>query len=122
MTPLSNPQPGAEERFQNSFLTARCTIERCNGVIENRFRCLLKHRVLHYKPRKEAKIVKACIVLHNICIQYRIPLIEDNEEDVNVDLGIYQLQGNAVDNDNIANDDLESGRQLRQQIINNHFD
>ncbi|KAJ8973094.1 hypothetical protein NQ317_010787 [Molorchus minor] len=43
--------------------SVRSIIERCNGVLKNRFRCLLEHSVLHYIPEVVANIVKACVVL-----------------------------------------------------------
>lgn len=116
LTPLRNPVPGAEERFNNDFKRVRSTIERCNGVLKNRFRCLLKHRVLHYQPAKVAKIVIVCCVLHNICIENRIPEPGRDHEFVNADLGaIQENQGAPVQND------LEAGRMLRQMIIDNHY-
>lgn len=115
--PLRDPLPGAEERFNNEFKRARCIIERCNGVLKNRFRCLLKHRVLHYAPTKAAKITIACCVLHNICTENHIPEPEIDEE---LDLGM--IDGNNPVFQNMArNPDLVAGRQLRQAIIENHF-
>ncbi|KAJ8909334.1 hypothetical protein NQ315_017194, partial [Exocentrus adspersus] len=54
------PEPNTPEfRFNTAFKRARSTIERCNGLLKSRFRCLLKHRVLHYSPTTAAKIVNA---------------------------------------------------------------
>ncbi|XP_067128935.1 putative nuclease HARBI1 [Centruroides vittatus] len=68
------------------LLTPLCTtpvlelniIEQCNGLLKNRWRCLLKHRVLHYHPETASNIIIACVVLHNICIKNNIAL-EDND-------------------------------------------
>lgn len=43
-------------------------MERTIGVLKNRWRCLIGHRVLHYHSDVAAKIINACCVLHNMCI------------------------------------------------------
>ncbi|XP_044755625.1 putative nuclease HARBI1 isoform X2 [Coccinella septempunctata] len=75
LTPLEDdPLPGsAEERYNQKHRSTRSIIERCNGLLKMRFRCLLKHRVLHYEPRVASKIINACAVLHNMCIESNIP-------------------------------------------------
>lgn len=45
-----------------------------------RFRCLLRHRTLHYHPTVAAKIIIACCVLHNKCKVAQIPDVEEHEE------------------------------------------
>lgn len=122
LTPISNPETNEEERFNKRFCSIRSGIERCNGVIKNRFRCLLKHRTLHYSPTVAAKIVNACVVLHNMCITAGIPEPQEDHED-EIDYGIYapvalvreQRQNARV------NHDLLAARELRRNIINNHF-
>lgn len=116
LTPLTNAQPGAEERFNAHFKSIRSTIERCNGVLKNRFRCLLKHRVLHYEPTKAAKIVLSCAVLHNICTQNRVPEPDRDNEFLNADLGFIP-ENEAVMNNVPARNDLEAGRLLRERLI-----
>ncbi|KAF0713126.1 putative nuclease HARBI1, partial [Aphis craccivora] len=70
MTPLNHYEPNtAEARYNHRFKHVRCLIERCDGLLKMRFRCLLKHRVLHYSPLKASKIVNACAVLHNMCVE-----------------------------------------------------
>lgn len=70
-----------EDHFNNVHMSARNTIERTFGVLKQRFRCLLKHRVLHYAPPKAASIINACVILHNIAINEGLPLPEDDNED-----------------------------------------
>lgn len=38
-------------------------------MLKGRWRCLYKQRMLHYKPTTCSKIINACSVLHNICIE-----------------------------------------------------
>lgn len=82
------------------------------------FRCLLKHRVLHYHPEKATKIINACTVLHNICIINNIPLPNDKDQ-VDLDMGVFQqnIPNNEVyrqGNDLI----LIQGRHFRSTIVN----
>lgn len=119
MTPLRDPiQLGPEERYQNAFRTARSTIERCNGVFKARFRCLLHDRTLHYHPTKASKIVKACAVLHNMCIARREPQVDLIEDNIRVDGLIGPGQDILV---NAVNVDLQRARVIQQNIIQTHF-
>ncbi|KAH1028502.1 hypothetical protein HUJ05_001857, partial [Dendroctonus ponderosae] len=68
----------AEERFDSRIKAVRSGIEKCNGVLKNRFRCLLKHRVLHYRPDRAGKIINACVVLHNMCVKTNMSETEEN--------------------------------------------
>ena len=44
LTPVANAQENsAEERYNNRQMSCRALIERCNGLLKLRFRCLLKH-------------------------------------------------------------------------------
>lgn len=116
MTPFTNVQEGtAEERFNNHFKFIRSIIERCNGLLKMRFRCLSKYRVLHYTPAKAVEIVVACSVLHNICVGNNIELIENNEPDiVNVNIEpLHHVIG-------VNNPDLEAAREIRNTIVNQY--
>lgn len=114
LTPLLNPVTQQELRFNNHFKTARNIIERCIGVLKNRFRCLLKDRTLHYGPYKAGLIINACAILHNMCIEYNIPNPEDNVAVINFGNLINELE-------NGINPDLAAARHLQQNIIQNHF-
>lgn len=57
-------------------MSARVLIENTFGRLKNRWRCLCKDRVLHYKPEKCAQIIQACCVLHNIALNYKVPDID----------------------------------------------
>lgn len=97
-----NPEPATPEfEFNQHHKHTRNLIERCNGLLKMRFRCLLKDRVLHYIPAKAAQIINACVVLHNICVENNMPEPEHEIGDNNLDFGIY---------DNINNDDIPMAR------------
>ncbi|XP_045456070.1 putative nuclease HARBI1 [Melitaea cinxia] len=74
MTPILNAAPGSrEEMYTTRHIQAKNCIERCFGLLKARWRCLLKHRTLHYHPHVASKIVLACCVLHNIALQAHLP-------------------------------------------------
>lgn len=82
MTPiLDAPEGTPEDYYTKLHCSARNTVERTIGVLKNRWRCLLKHRVLHYHPDVAAKIINACCVLHNMCInRVGIDVVENTAE------------------------------------------
>ncbi|KAJ8727411.1 hypothetical protein PYW07_001530 [Mythimna separata] len=86
MTPILGAAPGSpEEHYTELHCTVRNTVERCIGVLKGRWRCLLAHRVLHYDPVTAAKIVNACVVLHNIANARNVPMPEPHSDDVDND-------------------------------------
>lgn len=103
--------------------STRSVIKRCNGVLKIRFRCLLKHRVLHYKHEKCSKIINVCTVLHNMCIANNIPLPPDENAD-QIDFGMYNINWNneegAIDIPN-RNAELTAGRRARINLIIRFF-
>ncbi|XP_011863460.1 PREDICTED: putative nuclease HARBI1 [Vollenhovia emeryi] len=73
MTPITNaPEGSAEAQYTQCHSSTRNCIERTFGVLKNTWRCLLKHRVLHYKPIVVSNIVITCAVLHNIRLHYKL--------------------------------------------------
>ena len=117
MTPLREPiQPGPALRYDMAFKTARSTIERCNGVLKGRFRSLSQDRTLHYHPVKASKIIKACAVLHNMCITRGIPeleVIEIIDQEGFIDQPPIQ--------ENVINEDLQRARLMQQNIMHTYF-
>lgn len=101
-------------------------IEQCNGVLKMRFRCLLKHRVLHYSAPTASKIIYTCAVLHNMCITENVPLYL-NDDNKDLDFEMYNNE-NVANAENIAernirrvNPDLAAGRNKQRLIIANYF-
>jgi hypothetical protein len=118
VTPVPQ-QDTPEHRYNEVIKQIRSLIERCNGLLKARFRCCLKHRVLHYTPEMAGKIVNACVVLHNLCVDYNIPPPEGEEEIDPVD-GI--MRGNEdVEEFAGANPELEAGRNNRARLIRARF-
>ncbi|KAJ8910072.1 hypothetical protein NQ315_004965 [Exocentrus adspersus] len=78
---LNAPEGSAEAEFSSQLKISRSSVERTIGHLKSRFQCLHVHRVLMYSPEKAARIVNACIVLHNKCLDARLPHFEIIPED-----------------------------------------
>lgn len=114
LTPITDAPPRSPEgRYTACHVRTRNTIERCFGVLKQRFRCLLKHRVLHYSHGMTAKIIYVCAILHNMCVERNIELDgeEETEDDENSD------EDGVVENQNWYN----AGRNIRNSLINQYF-
>lgn len=121
MTQIDRAEPGSpEDRFNIRLRSIRSTVERCNGVLKMRFRCLCKHRILHYAPEKASKIINACIVLHNMCVEDKFDLPE-YLIDHNLDLGLIAGGMAPFEPVNRLNPDLVAGRAVRNRIVQNYF-
>lgn len=103
MTPLLNPQTAQERRYNAAFKCTRATVERCIGVIKRRFHCL--HAELRYTPGRACRIITACIVLHNIALEFGTPMEDDpvNDDDNDDECDMQPTRG---------------GRAVRQDMIN----
>src|SRR3569832_2500465 len=64
LTPLANPQPPAEKRYNFAQSSTRMLIERLNGILKRRFPCLATP--LRFIPSKCGAVIVACAVLHNL--------------------------------------------------------
>lgn len=117
LTPITDADDNTPEAmYTKAHISARNTIERCNGVLKQRFRCLLSHRVLHYDPVKAAKIVLSCVVLHNMAIHYRLGELDVENNGNDPTNGFRVPPWDEVDVNWLA-----EGRKIRQNLIRNHF-
>ena len=117
MTPILNATPGSrEEVYTTRHIEARNCIERCFGLLKARWRCLLRHRVLHYHPQVASKIVIACCVLHNIALEARLPPPSDIvEQHDDRDENFVIQAGASVPS---SQDDLMHGRAILNCLLN----
>lgn len=116
MTPFENPQPNTPEaRYNIAHKITRSTIERCIGVLKNRFRCIMGERKLRYAPQKIGNIIYSCAVLHNMCIRAGIP-IEDGEEQNDPNEAAVGIEGNVL-----AGNVLNEARRIQLEILNRYF-
>ncbi|KAG8237508.1 hypothetical protein J437_LFUL017353, partial [Ladona fulva] len=87
-TPILNAEECTlETRYTRFHIKARSAVERCIGILNGRFRCLLLDRKLEYEPRKACQFINACCVLHKMRVLGGVPYVED---DVQIDDG-YQV-------------------------------
>lgn len=63
MVPFRSPMTSAEERYNAAHRRARACVERCNGVLKMRWRCLTQP--IMFRPARASKIIAACGALHN---------------------------------------------------------
>ena len=108
LTPFINPHTPPEVAYSRAFVSTRVTIERCNGVLKRRFHYL--HAELRYTPQRSCKTITACLVLHNMALEFGTPDPDPQDDgDDNED--------NTVCNDNPT----ISGRAMHQRIVQEHF-
>lgn len=121
LTPSPHALPGSiESRYNIAHAHARNIIERQYGVLKMRFRCLNKHRVLHYTPTKAGNIVYACMVLHNFCtLRKMTPPVGNEDDDVAEEEQNDEAEENAAGGRraNAAN----AGQRVRDAYIQRYF-
>ena len=80
---------GHREFFNTALAQVRISSEHCIGMLKGRFRCLKRNNIKLKKETKEVKelvdLVGACIVLHNLLINYDECNIPSSWYDENVD-------------------------------------
>lgn len=106
LTPVRTARDQKERHFNVAHAKTRNVIERCFGVLKQRFQCLLKGMLL--TPTKVCKTVVACAVLHNflICRHDVLEIEVTNEEN----LTEFLLPENHA-----------AGMQFRAEFIDRHF-
>ncbi len=109
LTPLLTTADDKQRRYNFSHVRSRNVIERCFGVLKQRFQCLLKGMLL--KPRKSCEVVVACVVLHNflLSIKDRGPDFEVHNTNVIFPNDAIRVEGNP------------SGLAFRAAFIEHHF-
>ena len=120
MTPLTNPTTPAEVLYNRKHSQTRNTIERSFGLLKMRFRCL--HRTggcLQSPPSTCAKIITACTVLHNICIDKSVPQPDDVDDEDHHDGDGDHSHDTATAHNN--DDSNNSGGRVRQRLIERRF-
>lgn len=112
--PFQNAAPNSpQDIFNQRHAAARNCIERCNGLLKTRFRCLLSERTLRYDPEAVDNILIACPFLHNMCIleNLEVPVINELQNRVQIEHNILpQVQ-----------DVMEEGRAVRDNIVLRYF-
>ncbi|CAH1961617.1 unnamed protein product [Acanthoscelides obtectus] len=94
-----------QKNYNYLLATNRYIIEHCFGILKQKWR-----KLYHIKMHKIADIVhfiRACAVLHNICLEETIVIVPENTE-----LPINQVLDNTVDDNN------RNGNERRYDIMN----
>ncbi|XP_018909951.2 putative nuclease HARBI1 [Bemisia tabaci] len=110
LTPIVGADPDSPQgRYTKAHILARNTVERVNGVLKQKWRCVKKDRVLHYDPAAARKIINCCAILHNIALQAMPDWLDDEELPAPpVIEPVEPVVGNHY---------LERGRQVRANLI-----
>lgn len=111
LTPFRETETPAQQNYNICHIAARNCVERCIGVLKQRFRCLLKERSARYSPSFMAKVIKACAILHNMCRNANIPFIEEFEENYG------EPENEIIHMEHPQNNGIE----VRQNIVNLYF-
>nr|CAI5865199.1 unnamed protein product [Callosobruchus analis] len=72
------PNNTPQGRYNSHLRRARNSVEKVNGVLKGRFKCILKHRTLNYDPIKSGKIINTCVVLHNVALHFNVAPPDDD--------------------------------------------
>ena len=106
LTPLRVAITPKERRYNFAHTRTRNVIERCFGVLKQRFQCLLNG--MRLAPQKVGRTVVACAVLHNFLIS------EHDSFD-------FANTAEDVSFESILSDNISTGMQFRSEFIERHF-
>ncbi|XP_045584851.1 putative nuclease HARBI1 [Procambarus clarkii] len=110
MTPFKFPGNPPEVFYNRSHSKTRVVIEQTFVLLKSRFRCLHSSGgCLKHEPEKCSKIAIACILLHNYCIQERIP-IEDLIGNDDLPQSEHKIHNASA-----------SGQAVRREVVEKHF-
>ncbi|XP_067215635.1 putative nuclease HARBI1 [Linepithema humile] len=111
MTPKLNQEPATPSAlYTEAHVKARCSVERCIGVLKGRWRCLRKERALHYKPEFAALIVNAVCVLHNYAKHFNVPDPDIFLDDIDIEDEVPREENAHL-----------TGNEVRENIIRRYF-
>lgn len=112
LTPVLNPSNPHEEAYKDAHAKTRAPIERAFGVLKMRFRCIDRSGgTLLFRPERACRIVTACVVLHNICINNNVPVPRNRNN-----YRIFQQSDNVIFQ-GVNND----GAEVRRRLIQTRF-
>lgn len=115
LKPYDSPTSLIEQVYNARHRKLRSLIERVIGLLKARFRCLLGERKLHYDPLMSGYIIYACCVLHNFLVGNDYPID-------NIDPSFDDEIPNFDEDMQIEYDELERGREIRDNVAEYFFD
>ncbi|XP_062586727.1 putative nuclease HARBI1 [Saccostrea cucullata] len=114
LTPVNNPKSRGEQSYNGSHRKTRVVVEQAFGVLKSRFRCLHKTGgALNYEPEKCCMIAYVCCQLHNICVDLKLPILEEDEMD--------DINDADQDGDLTYQGPLNDGKTVREALIRQRF-
>ncbi|KAJ0169818.1 hypothetical protein K1T71_014424 [Dendrolimus kikuchii] len=112
-----------ESHYTDIHVRTRNIIERTIGLLKARFRCLLVHRVLHYKPEMAGSITNACVILHNICNKAKISVPNLSNEDMlreaQLQIAVTEADSEGTSTNTQA---LQQGIAIRNTLVHRLWD
>ncbi|RUS83586.1 hypothetical protein EGW08_008640 [Elysia chlorotica] len=120
LTPFQMPQDIMEANFNSAHEMTRDVIRKSFTLLKKRFRSLQTGYRLD--PETACKAIYSCFVLHNIALTWKIPLLEDANQEVDTALDMpdlpYQMTGFEDEQERTK---TEAGMFLRCQIARGFF-
>lgn len=76
LTPYAEENPRPMARYNHAYRCTSIVVERVFGQLKLRFWCLhLTGGLLMMGPKKVARVVAACAMLHNVALRWSIPVV-----------------------------------------------
>ncbi|XP_012566446.1 putative nuclease HARBI1 [Hydra vulgaris] len=105
--PFPGDPDGAQKRFNIAYRKTRSIIERCFGIVKDRFYALKTGIHLH-KVEDASKLIMCGFVIHNLCLRYG-----DNDND-------FEKCDEEQASENLTQADQNDGAfNRRNQLLNN---
>ena len=119
LTPLPHVTTAKQRRYNFAQSSTRTTVERCIGIIKQRWRCL--RQGLRVQPPKACKIILVCMMLHNRARSLNIPAPpSDSSSDEDEDAG--NSDNDSADHPTMTERARTSaGKTARDRIIDECF-
>lgn len=123
LVPFSRTARQSEINFNTAHCKARNPVERCNGCLKSRFRCMSLDSLLRYEKDFCGQIINCCVIIHNFLVYNKYP-VEDILDENLTNEGNDIVQGAGAEHFGYDDDNeglLNVGRRERENIVNNYF-
>ena len=118
--------PANHEFFNTCLAQVRIASEHCIGILKGRFRCLKKHNIKLKDSKEQVKelvdMIGACVVLHNLLINYDEDDIPDSlydEVNAEIDWTMYDEEEEEIAC--ITEDKEDRRKYIYNSVINNYL-
>lgn len=120
MTPFRYPATPSQRRYNTAHARTRNAVERCIGVVKQRFHCL--RTAMRVSPEKACSIITVCCMLHNRARRANLPpLPDDSEADSDNNSDDEEMEDNIAVQQNNERIRVAAGRTVRDGIVNRNF-